>query len=85
MSAKPSARCSTVRLPGRKTLRYANANANANANASGALAVSHKGPMEGLSSLRQIEQCILEQSHAGPLLEQERGTVTVINYVIVNW
>uniref|UniRef100_A0A0H3B270 Uncharacterized protein n=1 Tax=Yersinia pseudotuberculosis serotype O:3 (strain YPIII) TaxID=502800 RepID=A0A0H3B270_YERPY len=41
--------------------------------------------MEGLSSLRQIEQCILEQSHAGPLLEQERGTVTVINYAIVNW
>lgn len=77
MSAKPSARCSTVRLSSRKTLRYANA--------SGALAVSHKGPMEGLSSLRRIEQCILEQSHAGPLLEQERGTVTVINYAIVNW
>ncbi|CNB77074.1 sugar kinase [Yersinia pseudotuberculosis] len=43
--------------PVEKTLQYANA--------SGALAVSHKGPMEGLSSLTQIEQFILEQSHAG--------------------
>ncbi|MCO7507704.1 sugar kinase [Serratia fonticola] len=32
------------------------------ANASGALAVSHKGPMEGLSSLAQIEHFIAQQA-----------------------